>query len=176
VCDRQGRIDRPRFAIDGVTLPSNAAKASRGTRKELRSEAKKRDGVMRRMLARQRYEDLTPPCEPLLRRREARQVERLQQEAEKIGTWLQAQPEDRRGVRGGIRKAERTDNDSAKMATGQGGIPGDTGGAVVDEQHQSSVDAQAHGGTEAGTARSRGGGRAFDPSGNHGHPRGCRRF
>src|SRR5262249_60019878 len=47
--------------------------------------------------------------------------------------------------RGGIRKSNRTDNDSAKMATGKGVIQGYTGVAVVDEQHQIIVAAQAHG-------------------------------
>jgi len=49
------------------------------------------------------------------------------------------------GVRGGIRKSNRTDNESAKRATGKGVIQGDTGVAVVDEQPQILVNAQAHG-------------------------------
>jgi transposase len=145
VCERQGLIGRQLFAIDGVKLPSNAAKARSGTRKEFRREAQKMDRAVRRMLARHRQEDLTHTCEPSLRTRELRQVERLKQEAEQIRSWLQAQPEDRRGVRGGIRKSNRTDNESAKMATGKGVIQGDTGVAVVDEKHQIIVNAQAHG-------------------------------
>jgi transposase len=145
VCDRQGLIGRQLFAIDGVKLPGNASKARSGTRKEFQRKAKKMDRAVRRMLARHRQEDLTHTCEPSLRRREARQVERLKQEAEQIRTWLQAHPEDRRGVRGGIRKSNRTDNESAKMATGKGVIQGYTGVAVVDEKHQIIVAAQAHG-------------------------------
>jgi transposase len=145
VCDRQGLIGRQLFAIDGVKLPSNASKARSGTRKELRREAKKIERAVHRMLARHRQEDLTHTCEPTLRTREVRPGERLKQEAEKIRTWLQAHPEDRRGVRGGIRKSNRTDNDSAKMATGKGVIQGYTGVAVVDEKHQVIVEAQAHG-------------------------------
>jgi transposase len=145
VCDRQGLIGRQRFAIDGVKLPSNASKARSGTRQEFRREAKKMDRAVRRMLARHRQEDLTHTCEPSLRAREARQVERLKQEAEQIRTWLQAHPADRRGVRGGLRKSNRTDNDSAKMATSKGVLQGYTGVAVVDEKHQIIVDAQAHG-------------------------------
>lgn len=145
VCDRQGRIGRELFAIDGVKLPSNAAKARSGTRKELRREAQKMDRAVRRMLARHRQEDLPPTYEPSLRKREVRQVERLQAEAAKIRTWLQAHAADRRGVRGGIRKSNRTDNESAKMATGKDVIQGYTGVAVVDEQHQIIVAAQVHG-------------------------------
>src|ERR1043166_857002 len=72
VCDRQGLIGRQMFAIDGVKLPGNASKARSGTRKELRSEAKKMERAVRRMLARHRQEDLTHTCEPSLRAREAR--------------------------------------------------------------------------------------------------------
>ncbi|HEV8718790.1 MAG TPA: IS1182 family transposase [Candidatus Binatia bacterium] len=145
VCDRQGLIGRQLFAIDGVKLPSNASKARSGTRKEFRREAKKMERAVQRMLARHRQEDLTHTYEPSLRKREVRQVERLKQEAAKIRTWLQVHRDDRRGVRGAIRKSNRTDNESAKMATGKGVIQGYTGVAVVDEQHQIIVDAQAHG-------------------------------
>jgi hypothetical protein len=48
-------------------------------------------------------------------------------------------------VKGGIRKSNRTDNDSAKMATGKGVIQGYTGVAAVDAAHQIIVEAQAHG-------------------------------
>jgi len=145
VCDRQGLIGRELFAIDGVKLPSNASKARSGTRKEFQREARKMERMVQRLLARHRQEDLTPTYEPSLRRREVRQIERLKQEAEKLRAWLQAHPEDRKGVRGSIRKSNRTDNESAKMATGKGVIQGYTGVAVVDEQHQIIVAAQAHG-------------------------------
>jgi transposase len=145
VCDRQGLIGRQLFALAGVKLPGNASKARSGTRKEVRSEAKKIDRAVRRMLARHRQEDLTHPCEPSVRTREARQVERLKQETAKLRPWLQAQLADRRGGRGGLRKSNRTDNESAKMATGKGVIQGDTGVAVVDEQPPIIVNAQAHG-------------------------------
>src|ERR1044071_6556018 len=68
VCDRQGLIGRKLFAIDGGKLPSNAAKARSGTRKELQREAKKMERAVRSMLARHRQEDLVHTCEPSLRR------------------------------------------------------------------------------------------------------------
>ena len=54
-------------------------------------------------------------------------------------------PEDRRGPKGTLRKSNRTDNESAKMATGKGVIQGYTGVAAVDAAHQIIVEAQAHG-------------------------------
>jgi hypothetical protein len=44
-----------------------------------------------------------------------------------------------------VRLSNRTDNESAKMATSKGVIQGYTGVAAVDEKHQIIVDAQAHG-------------------------------
>ncbi len=146
VCDRQGLIGRELFAIDGVKLPSNASKARSGTRKEFQREARKMARAVQKMLARHRREDdLTHTYEPSLRQREARQIERLTQETAKLRIWLHAHPQDRRGVRGSVRKSNRTDNESAKMATGKGVLQGYTGVAVVDEKHQIVIDAQAHG-------------------------------
>jgi hypothetical protein len=62
-----------------------------------------------------------------------------------IRQWLNDHPEDRQGSRGSIRKSNRTDGDSAKMATSKGVIQGYTGVAAVDAKHQIIVDAQAHG-------------------------------
>jgi hypothetical protein len=54
-------------------------------------------------------------------------------------------PDERRGAKGSIRKSNRTDNDSAKMATSKGVIQGYAGVAAVDDRHQIIVEAQAHG-------------------------------
>jgi hypothetical protein len=145
VGDRQGLSGRQRFAIDGVKLPGTAAKARGGTRKECRSEATQRGRAVRRMLARHRQAALTHTCEPSLRRREVRQVERLKHEAAQSRAWLRAPPTERRGVRGGLRQSHRTDTESAPRAPGQGVLRGYTGVAVVDERPQSIVAAQAHG-------------------------------
>jgi hypothetical protein len=59
--------------------------------------------------------------------------------------WLARNPDDRRGAKGAIRQSNRTDNDSAKMATSKGVLQGYTGVAAVDSAHQIIVEAQAHG-------------------------------
>ncbi len=71
--------------------------------------------------------------------------ERLQKEAADLRRWLAEHPEDRHGSKGTARKSNRTDNDSAKMATSKGVIQDYTGVAAVDSQHQIIVEAQAHG-------------------------------
>ncbi|MDP3577429.1 transposase, partial [Methyloversatilis sp.] len=50
VCDRQGLIGRELFAIDGVKLPSNAAKAKSGTRADFEREAAKMEAAVQRMM------------------------------------------------------------------------------------------------------------------------------
>ena len=73
------------------------------------------------------------------------QLEKLQREAKQIRAWLEANPEDRKGSKGALRLSDRTDPESAKMATGKGVIQGYTGVAAVDEKLQVIVAAQAHG-------------------------------
>ena len=144
LCDRQGLIGREMFAIDGVKLPSNAGKARSGTRKDFLHQAEKMETAARKMLEQHRAADAAPQSEREAAR-QARKLERLQQEARQMRDWLAANPKDRQGVKGGVRLSNRTDNESAKMATGKGVIQGYTGVAAVDEAAQIIVAAQAHG-------------------------------
>lgn len=152
ICDRQGLIGRQMFAIDGVKLPSNASKAKSGTRADDQRQAAKMEQAAEKMLARHRAADAPQevplgdalPTDPEADRA-ARTLERLQREAKQMRVWLDANPEDRKGTKGAVRLSNRTDNDSAKMATSKGVIQGFTGVAAVDEKHQIVVEAQAHG-------------------------------
>jgi transposase len=149
ICDREGLIGREMFAIDGVKLPSNASKKKSGTRAEFARQADKLEKAAKTMLARHREED-AKAVEPTVRAKEVKRIERLHQDAEQIRDWLVENTEDRGGAKRGkrkasIRKSNRTDNDSAKMATSKGVIQGYTGVAAVDAKHQIIVCAQAHG-------------------------------
>jgi len=144
ICERQGLIGREMFAIDGVKLPSNASKAKSGTRADFERQAVKLEAAAKTMLERHRAED-DKPLEPGLAVKEAKRIERLERDAAQIRGWLAKHPQERRGVKGSIRKSNRTDNESAKMATSKGVIQGYTGVAAVDGKHQIIVEAQAHG-------------------------------
>ena len=144
ICDRQGLIGREMFAIDGVKLPSNASKARSGTRADFQRQADKMEAAANAMLARHRENDALP-VEPDLVQKEARQFERLTREAAQLRHWLAANPDERKGAKGKVIKSNRTDNESAKMATSKGVIQGYTGVAAVDARHQIIVEAQAHG-------------------------------
>jgi len=132
------------FAIDGVKLPSNASKQKSGTRADFEHQATKLETAARVMLERHREED-NKPVEADLRQKEVQRITRLQTDAAQLRQWLAAHPEDRKGSKGTLRKSNRTDNESAKMATSKGVIQGYTGVAAVDAKHQIIVDAQAHG-------------------------------
>jgi transposase len=144
ICDQQGLIGREMFAIDGVKLPSNASKAKSGTRADFDRQAAKLEAEAKKMLERHREQDQTPIGRGV-KDREAKRIERLNRDAAQIRQWLQDNPNDRTGSKGAIRKSNRTDNDSAKMATSKGVIQGYTGVAAVDAKHQIIVEAQAHG-------------------------------
>lgn len=132
------------FAIDGVKLPSNASKAKSGTRADFERQIGKLEAAAKVMLERHREEDQRAN-EPDLQAKETQRIARLQNDAAKMRQWLADDKEDRKGSKGNIRKSNRTDNESAKMATSKGVIQGYTGVAAVDTKHQIIVEAQAHG-------------------------------
>lgn len=143
ICDWQGLIGRELFAIDGVRLPANASKARSGNRADFMREADKMEVAVKRIMASHATADIK--SEDAEAAKAARTVERLKAEAAKIRAWLDAHPDDRRSAKGKPRLSNRTDNESAKMATGKGVIQGYTGVAVVDAKTQIVADAQAHG-------------------------------
>ncbi len=144
VCDGQGLIGREMFAIDGVKLPSNASKHRSGTRADFTQRAEKLEAAATTMLKRHRETDALD-VEPDVAAKTTARIARLTQDAEQLRAWLAAHPQDRHGPTGGLRKSNRTDNESAKMATDKGVIQGYTGVVAVDAKHQIIVDAQAHG-------------------------------
>lgn len=144
ICDREGLIGRQMFAIDGVKLPSNAAKAKSGTRADFKRQLDKMRTQVTKIIEQHHSRDRSS-AEQGLKQREARQIERLNAQVEQIERWLQLHPQDRPGVGKGIRQSNRTDNESAKMATDKGVLQGYCAVAAVDERHQIIVQAQAHG-------------------------------
>ncbi len=135
VCDAQGLMGREMFAIDGVKLPSHASKHRNGTRADFARQAAKLEAAAITMLQRHRAMD-DAPTEPDPNSKAAKRVLRLERDAAQIRGWLARHPDDRRGATGRIRKRNRTDNASAKMATSKGVIQGYTGVAAVDAAHQ----------------------------------------
>jgi transposase len=143
VCERQGLIGKQLFAIDGVKLPSNASKAKSGTRKDFERQAGKMEKAVQAMVAAHRARDVK--TDPDMSARDEARIKALSDEAAKIRRWLEANPDDRRSRKGKVRLSNRTDNESAKMATEKGVVQGYTGVVAVDAKAQIVVEAHAHG-------------------------------
>jgi len=143
ICLNQGLIGQEMFAIDGVKLPSNASKSRSGTRADFQQQLEKLEAAASVMLQRHREQD-EKPVEANLQTKHAQRLESLQREAQKLREWLSYHA-DRKGPSGSIRKSNRTDNESAKMATAKGVLQGYTAVAAVDARRQVIVEAQAHG-------------------------------
>lgn len=79
------------------------------------------------MLARHRAEDARD-VEPTLAVKDVVRRERLVRDAAELRTWLARNPDDRRGETGAARQRNRTDNESARMATSKSVAQGYTGG------------------------------------------------
>jgi transposase len=125
ICDDEGLISHEMFAIDGVKLPSNASKGRSGTRADIEEQATKLEAMARTMVERHRATDALP-VEPTLAFKEAKRITRLEKHARQMREWLATHPEDRHGPKGTVRQSNRTDSESAKMATGKGVIQGYT--------------------------------------------------
>jgi len=142
LCDRQGLIGREMFAIDGVKLPSNASKARSGTRADFQRQLQRMERQAQHMIDAQRRADAHPQADDAL---QARKLAQLQRDADELRQWLNDHPHDRLGASGKPVMSNRTDNESAKMATDKGVIQGYTGVAAVDDRNQIVVHAQAFG-------------------------------
>jgi transposase len=143
VCDAMGLLGKELFAIDGLKLPSNAAKEWSGTKTDLKQKQQKLEKVVRAMLAHHREADATE-TETSHEERCAESLERLRARVRRIKEFL-ATHDENRGPKGTIRQSNVTDPDSAKMKTAHGVIQGYTAVAAVDAKHQVIVHAQAHG-------------------------------
>ncbi len=84
------------------------------------------------MLDRHRALDaLELELEPDVAAKTTARIARLTRGAQKLREWLATNPSDRYGLTGGLRKSNRTDNESAKMATDKGVLQGYTFNALA---------------------------------------------
>lgn len=143
ICDEMGLIGKEMFAIDGCKLPSNASKQWSGTKADFQRKKVKIENTIRKILKRHREHDTKEIDEEIITR-EKGYIKTLQEQVKKIMDWMDDN-EDKPGSRGGIRKSNITDNESAKMKTSHGVIQGYNGLAVVDDKHQVIVHAEAYG-------------------------------
>lgn len=143
VCDEMGLIGKQMFAVDGVKLPSNAAKQWSGTKAEFQAKAAKMQAAVDKLVERHRLADERGDTAQVRAAREQK-IDTLEKALTKIGAFLDTH-EDKIGPSGHVRKSNITDNDSAKMKTSKGVMQGYNGLALVDDKHQVVVAGEAFG-------------------------------
>ena len=138
-----GLIGKDTFAIDGCKLPSSASKESSGTFKELRKKQRKLEQAAQRIIARHRVRD-TDEAASAITAQDDKKLATYQRKIDRIQNFLKTARKNT-GPSGSERKSNITDPHSAKMSTNHGIVQGYNGIAVVDEQHQIVVTAEAKG-------------------------------
>ena len=148
VCAEQDLLGGTHFALDGVKLPSNAAKEWSGTFADLQRKQAKLEAKLQQVLAQHertdREEEATAPAQPAEQQRHQAQVKRLEPQAARIEAFL-ATNEPKRGKQGRELQSNVTDNESAKMFTAHGVLQGYNSQALGDAKHQVIVHAEAFG-------------------------------
>src|SRR5262249_7554052 len=140
VCAEQDLLGGTHFALDGVKLPSNAAKEWSGTFADLRRKQEKLEEKVKRVLAQHERTDKEegkpdPTAGGAEQQRRHEQLKRLEQQAARIDAFL-ATNEPERGKQGQEVQSNVIDHESAKMHTAQGVIQGYNSQALVDAKHQ----------------------------------------
>ena len=149
VCHEEGLLSGTHLSLDGLKLPSNAAREWSGSFKELRFKQGKLERKLKEKLAEHRRQDRLDRKRADCSKERDRTMrvaalERLRQKAERIGRFL-GEKEPREGTRGKEVQSNVTDNESAKMQTSHGVIQGYNAQALVDEKHQVIMYGQASG-------------------------------
>jgi transposase len=137
------------FALDGVKLPSNAAKEWSGTFADLRRKQEKLAAKLQQVLAQYERADQEEgeaiAAERLSeQQRRHDQLQRLEKQAAHIEAFL-ATNDPKRGKQGQELQSNITENESAKMFTAHGVLQGYNSQALVDAKPQGIVHAEAFG-------------------------------
>ena len=149
VCEQEGLLGGTHFSLDGVKLPSHAAKECSGTFADLRAkqdalQRKVQEALQQHRAADQQDESGTDAggsgVAPVVPPR----VARLQRQAARIEQFL-ATHQPRPGRRGREVQSNVTDNESAKLVSAHGVVQGYNANALVEGSHQVIVYAEAFG-------------------------------
>jgi transposase len=149
VCAEQDLLGGSHFALDGVKLPSHAAKEWSGTFADLRRKQEKLEAKLQQVLAQHERADqeegeATAAARRAEQQRRQAQLKRLEHQAARIEAFL-ATHDPKRGKQGQELQSNVTDNESAKMFTAHGVLQGYNSQALVDAKHQVIVHAEAFG-------------------------------
>jgi hypothetical protein len=134
-------VSQKMFAVDGIKLPSNAAKEWSGTFAELKNKPDKCSRIAKLLVGRPKELDKSDKDG---RADLSRRKKKYEKTVSRIDQFL-ATEKRHEGSRGKEIKSNITDNESAKMLTSKGVVQGYNGIAMVDSEHQVIVAAEAFG-------------------------------
>ncbi len=145
VCEEEGLLGGTHFSLDGLKLPSNAAKEWSGTHSDLKKKQVAIENKVAEIMEEHRELDkLQRKSFDSEKERLKKRIKHLEDKAKRIEEFL-SENEPKIGARGKEIQSNITDNESAKMATSHGVIQGYNANAMVDEAHQVIVQADAFG-------------------------------
>jgi transposase len=153
VCEEEGLLGGTLFALDGCKLPSNASKRWSGRISDVARKKEKIEKKVEQLLEHQVEEDNKGDDDeegggsPLGQSDRSRQIERLQNRAERLEKFLQENGP-KLGKQGREIRSNVTDNESAMMVGSHGVVQGYNGQALVDSKHQVIVHGEAFGNGE----------------------------
>ena len=143
ICEEEGLLGGSHFSLDGLKLSSNASKEWSGTFSDLKKKKEALKRKIKETVREHRAEDKRVKADSDRNRRKKR-INLLKQKADKIEKFLK-KSEPKIGSRGKEIQSNVTDNESAKMATSHGVLQGYNANAIVDEEHQIILHAEAFG-------------------------------
>lgn len=142
VCEEEGLLGGTHFSLDGLKLPSNAAKEWSGTFKDLKQKKDKLEEKVKEAVREHKEVDSRGGDKD--RDRQEKRIQRLKRSAERIDKFLKDN-EPKKGARGKEVQSNVTDNESAKMVSSHGVIQGYNANALVDGKNQVIVHSDAFG-------------------------------
>jgi len=145
VCEEEALLGGTHFSIDGLKLPSNAAKEWSGTHADLKKKQEAIEKKVKEMVKEHGKQDKCKNKSLKIENAKLKErITRLDNKAKRIEKFL-SENGPRIGHTGKEIQSNITDNESAKMATSHGVIQGYNANAMVDEAHQIIVQAEAYG-------------------------------
>ena len=143
-CAELGLIEGRTFAIDGCRIPSNASLELTGTADELEKKLEVYRKMARKHVEKHRRRDERGENDEKTEQHYRERQKKLNRQIEKISVFLEGM-EKKEGKRGKETRSNVTDNESALIYDSQRYIQGYIGLAVVDQQEQIIVSAEAAG-------------------------------
>ena len=152
ICEQESLLGGTHFSLDGLKLPSNAAKEWSGTFADLEKKHQALKRKVKEAVHEHRVADKkTKGKANTDKERRRNRINQLGQKADRIEKFL-AEKEPKIGSTGKEIQSNVTDNDSAKMASSHGVVQGYNANAVVDHEHQVVVHGQVFGNSADSTS------------------------